>query len=434
MATFWCCPVRCLTSRTSGRRIGAVEFEGLAPAFREAAACTDNKLAAWSGQLLRKPCINNVDLHIPSMDEPSIQLQLDLNRAVHHELATRRPLLHRLGGSGWVLQIPRPSNAVRHGSRFYYNILVDPCFVEQLTPSNGWFSQPSTPSGYLQTLAALEELLRDLELLASSLRPESSRKSNVVIEDEIEGLETLVDAVVITSSSSTNEDSLRQIQPNTPVFTTQDIAPPVEALQHFRTLGTISEFGEGGCNDWRSTTAIAGLPEWVGLSKLPKQDDDADQHLALMVAFNNQHYNSSARLNKPIVSIGSSQKRHAAIVPNEDEDFAEAVLFTTQGISSENVSLLSNADPTIHSIALIGRAPDSMGHPSLATYHIAERNVVIDKGKGFLAWLIAKARFNAQTSEASKSRSAVVPSTDAESHNPKSHRSALGKGETKVLI
>jgi hypothetical protein len=120
---------------------------------------------------------NNVPLHVSSMDEPSIQLQLDLSRAVQHELAACRPLLHRLQGGSWVLQIPRPKRAVSHGARFYYNILVDPCFVKQTNLSNGWFSQPSHTSDHLQTTIALEELLRNLEILANDLRPESSRKS-----------------------------------------------------------------------------------------------------------------------------------------------------------------------------------------------------------------------------------------------------------------
>lgn len=368
------------------------------------------------------------------MDEPSIQLQLDLHRAVQHELATRRPLLHRLGGSGWVLQIPRPSNAVRHGSRFYYNIVVDPSFVERPITSNGWLSQPPTPPSHLQTSAALEELLRDLELLASSLRPEASRKSNVVIEDVIERLETLVDAVVITSSTSSNEDSLRQIHPDTPAFTTREVAPLIEALGHFRTLEMVNEFGEGGCSDWRSTTAIAGLPEWVGLSALSEQSQDIKQHVALMVAFNNQHHNSRAILNESIVSKGSSQKRHAAIVPDEDEDFAEAVLFTAQAISSNNASLIFSADPSIYTLAVVGEGSESTRHASLATYNIVGRNIVVEKGRGFLAWLIAKARFTAEKEERLQSYNGDIAMTDAESQICKSEKVALGNAETKVLI
>jgi hypothetical protein len=383
------------------------------------------------------------------MDEPSVQLQLDLSRAVQHKLATRRPLLHRLHGSSWILQVPRPSNAVRHGSRFYYNILVDPCFVRPPSPSTGWFPQPSPTSGYLQTIAALEELLRDLEVLASNLRPESHRKSNALVEDEIEKLETLVDAVAVTSFNSTHEDSFRQIHPDVPVFASPEASQHIHALQHFRTLGAINEFGFDGCRDWRSTTAVAGLPEWVGLSTLPKQNDDSDLSITLLVAFKNYHHNSSARLAKLQTTSGSRQKRHAAVVPNEDEDFAEAVLFTTRGISSDASKLLSRADPAIDSLAVICGGLMSTGdvlqhetsekvmetlHMIPATYHVSERNVPVEKGKGFLAWLIAKAQFTGRVKQAKESRN-VAPAAGSTDGNPRSPQKViLSTGESRILI
>lgn len=383
------------------------------------------------------------------MDEPSVQLQLDLNRAVQHELATRRPLLHRLHGSSWVLQIPRPKNAVRHGSRFYYNILVDPCFVRQPIPSNGWFSQPSAPHDHRQTIAALEELLRDLEVLASSLRPESARKSNVLVEDEIEKLETLVDAVAVTSVDKTHEASFRQIHPDVPCFASPKASQKISTLQHFRTLGTINEFGDGGCKDWRSTTAVAGLPEWLGLSTLPIQDHDFDQSHTLLVAFNNYHHNSSTRLAKLQTSIGSRQKRHAAIVPHEDEDIAEAVLFTTQGLSSDSTNVIARADPEIYPLAVVSRGSTLAGnvcqneagrkalekiHMISATYHVTERNMVIEKGRGFLAWLIAKAQFTTRGKQVLQSPT-VDPAIDSAETGPQSPRKiSLSNGESKVLI
>lgn len=390
---------------------------------------------------------NNDALYALSMDEPSVQLQLDLNRAVQHELATRRPLLHRLHGSSWVLQIPRPANAVRHGSRFYYNILVDPCFVRQPCPSNGWFSQPSPTLNHLQTTATLEELLKDLEILASSLRPESTRKSNVLAEEELEKLETLVDAVAVTSVDNCYEDSFRQIHPDVPCFASPEASQQISTLQHFRTLGTINEFGEDGCRDWRSTTAVAGLPEWLGLSTLSTQEDDSDQPHTLLVAFNNYHHNSSTRLAKLQTSTGSRQKRHAAIVPNEDEDIAEAVLFTTRGLSSDVAALISRADPAINTLAVvcssstpsgdvrheIGTNPWKQLHMS-AAYHVAERNIAVEKGKGFLAWLIAKAQFTTRGNEAVHPRAADNVTCRAEGEPRSPREIALSNGESKVLI
>lgn len=384
------------------------------------------------------------------MDEPSVQLQLDLNRSIRHELATRRPLLHRLQGSSWVLQIPRPTNAVAHGARFYYNILVDPCFVRQQSSSNGWFSQPPPASNYLQTIAALEELLKDLEILANDLRPENSRKSNVRVEDRIGKLETLVDAVAVTSLGKSNEDSFRQLHPDVPVFAPQEAAQQIAALQHFRAVGTINEFGHDGCKDWRSTTALAGLPEWVGLSTLPKQGEATDQPDTLMIAFNNYHNNSSARLAKLQALMGSRQERHAPTLPIEDEDFAEAVLFTGSKRLRDGSIPASHADPTIYPLAVIynGLAPGrdlsalKPGEDVLeaqrdlkATHHVSERNLVVEKGRGFLAWLIAKATFNKR--ETSRVPSLVVgrDSLNIEEDTPKSsQRIDLCIGESKVLI
>ena len=384
------------------------------------------------------------------MDEPSIQRQLDLNRTVRHERATRRPLLHRLQGSSWILQIPRPTNAVAHGARFYYNILVNPCFVRQPIPSNGWFSRPSTTSGHLHTIAALEELLRDLEILANDLRPESRRKSNATVEDSIGKLETLVDAVVVTSPGESSADSFRQVHPDVPVFAPREAAQQITAIQHFRTVEAINEFGHDGCKDWRSTTAHAGLPEWVGLSKLREQDEATSQPHTLMVAFNNYHNNSSARLAKLQALMGSRQKRLAPILPIEDEDFAEAVLFTGSERLYDGVIPASHADPTIYPLAVVysGSTPSSSftaleiseGAPGtrrelLVTHHVLSRNFVVEKGKGFLAWLIAKAIF--QSRETSRLQSCVVDrgSQNIEDDTPQSsQRVELCVGESKVLI
>lgn len=380
------------------------------------------------------------------MDEPSVQLQLDLSRSVQHELATRRPLLHRLQRSSWVLQIPRPTQAVRHGSRFYYNILVDPCFVRAPTPPNNWFSQPSPALDHLQTVAALEELLRDLETLTNDLRPESSRKSNVLGVNDTAKSETLVDAVVVTSLGNANEESFRQIHPDVPVYASQESTKQLSALQHFRTLETINEIGSDGCKDWRSTTALAGLPEWVGLSTLPKQDDSADTSHTLMVAFNNYHDNSSARLAK-VRALKGKQK---ISLPIENEDFAEAVLFTSSKKLSHGVIPASHADPTIYPLAVIygGSTPaehlgafETHGHalgtgPEItATYHVSGRNLVAEKGRGFLAWLIAKARFTTQ--DAHELQPDAVDSSDLDMEDvdtQSSQRIALCGGESKVLI
>lgn len=307
----------------------------------------------------------------------------------------------------------------------------------------------STDVGSSQAIAALEELLRDLELLANDLRPESGRKSNVTAEDRIGKLETLVDAVAVTSLAKSDEDSFRQLHPDVPVFASQEVVQHIAALQHFRAVGAVNEFGYDGCKDWRSTTALAGLPEWVGLSTLPKQDEATDRPDTLMIAFNNYHNNSSARLAKLQALMGGRQKRHASTLPIEDEDFAEAVLFTGPERLYDGMIPASHADPTIYPLAVVysGSTPmrkftaleTSEGAGSrrelTATHHVSERNFQVEKGKGFLAWLIAKATF--RTRETSRLQSCVVDRdylNDQDDTTQSSQKTDICVGESKVLI
>jgi len=379
------------------------------------------------------------------MDDPSVQLQLDLGCAVQHELARRRPLLHRLHASSWLLQIPRPANAVRHGSRFFYNILVDPCLPRHHSTPDGWFSRPSPTQCHRQTITELDELLRNLELLASKINTESDRKGNVMDEDDLSRLNTLVDAVAVTSVDKACEEALRGIHPDVPVFAAHEAIPRIAGLEHFRILDSIVHFGESGCRDWRSTTAIAGLPEWVGMSLLPRQDEASDGAPALLIAFNNHHYNRIANRAEPKGLHGGRQKRHAAVLPDDEEDSAEAVLFTSRSEVESDTALTSRADPPIHMLAVVqssrtsdvglsgGRINEGASrYKAPATYCISERNVVVEKGAGFLAWLIAKAKFTSSNEKKEEPRASGHVYVDEEAHV--FNRTALGTGESKVLI
>jgi hypothetical protein len=70
-----------------------------------------------------------------------------------------------------------------------------------------------------------------------------------------------------------------------------------------------------------------------------------------------------------------------------------------------------------------------------ATYHIWERNLVVERGMGFLAWLIAKATFQKQ--ETSRPHS-YVDDRDSQSMEDdieqSSRKLGLSLGESKVLI
>ena len=125
------------------------------------------------------------------VDDASRQLQSDLRSAVQDALSSRRPVIHHLNAdTSWLLQIPRPANAVKRGARFYYNILIDPWLQGGQSDVASWFSQQfhATPSA-VQSIAALDELISESEILVSSLRSglrsSLGHKATFDIEEEL---------------------------------------------------------------------------------------------------------------------------------------------------------------------------------------------------------------------------------------------------------
>ncbi|KAI7162747.1 hypothetical protein KC324_g13080, partial [Hortaea werneckii] len=47
------------------------------------------------------------------------------------------------------------------------------------------------------------------------------------------------------------------------------------------------------------------------------------------------------------------KKHHAPITPNEDEESAEAILYTPHGISSGDLTLIPSASPPVHTLAFL---------------------------------------------------------------------------------
>ncbi|KAJ8105026.1 hypothetical protein OPT61_g10430 [Boeremia exigua] len=148
------------------------------------------------------------------MDAPSLQLHLETRAAVVRALSTRRPLLHHLNAdTSWLLQIPRPASAVAHGSRVYYNILIDPWFVGGQADVAPWFSQQwhAAPSA-VQSVAGVDELARQVEMLVGGPTDEG---------------DTLVDAVAVSHefTDHCHKATLLEVHPDVPVFATE-VAPP----------------------------------------------------------------------------------------------------------------------------------------------------------------------------------------------------------------
>lgn len=383
------------------------------------------------------------------MDEPSAQLLLDLNRVVQHELAALRPLLHRLNHSSYLLQIPRPANAIRHGSRFYYNILLNPRL--DFTDVQGQKKLADGPHSTVETVEEIEELLKSIELLAGEAR--LRKKSNNTAQDELDKLETLVDATLITESAPPAEHSLLRLQPNVPIFASEEAATRIRDLQRFRSVVAFPSFDDHDCNDWRST-AIPPLPEWVGVSRLACGNDAAQA--PLMIAFNNHHHNRATHSRRPEVTAVQRAKRHRTFASNDTEETAEAVFLTQSGLLDEELQLLSCADPPIHPLAVSYTLPlaNSLASVSTAmdvdaegyqgkpettpkddnTHHIYPRNVVPAEEQGFFAWLLEKARLSFRGERREKSVISDFQAGDVDKPDQGSKYVELGQGESKILL
>ncbi|KAH8630354.1 hypothetical protein IG631_14931 [Alternaria alternata] len=164
------------------------------------------------------------------MDAPSSQLHLEVRDSVVRALATRRPILHHLNAdTSWLLQIPRPANAVKHGSRIYYNVLIDPWFVGGQSDVAKWFSQQfhATESA-VKSVAEVEELARQVEILAGGLRMgRKGRKRNI---EEVEE-ESYVDCVAVSHefTDHCHKETLLEVHRDVPVLATE-ISLPVDSF------------------------------------------------------------------------------------------------------------------------------------------------------------------------------------------------------------
>ncbi|GAB1743667.1 hypothetical protein NU219Hw_g593t1 [Hortaea werneckii] len=297
-------------------------------------------------------------------DEVSAQFHHDLRHAVQSALATRRPLLHHLNAdTSWLLQIPRPHSAVRNGARFYFNILLDPWLRGGQSDLASWFSQQwHVEKSAVGSIAQLEELAREMEILASGLRLGQGRKTNAAIEAASGPDETFIDAVAVSHefTDHCHKETLLEVHQDVPVFAIHEAARLIRSWHHFRTVITINNFGMEGEMDWRSSS-VPPLPDWISISRLLQTDDVLNYHSALMIAFNNQHANyQSHQLHKttPLPTStpnrpSTRKKHHRPITPNEDEESAEAIIYTPHGISSGDLTLIPSASPRIHTLAFL---------------------------------------------------------------------------------
>jgi hypothetical protein len=336
------------------------------------------------------------------MDAPSLQLNLEIRDAVVRALATRRPILHHLNAdTSWLLQIPRPANAVKHGSRIYYNVLIDPWFVGGQSDVAKWFSQQwhATESA-VKSVAEVDELARQVEVLAGGLRM-GKRKMNIAATAE---LETFIDAVAISHefTDHCHKDTLLEVHRDVPVFATEQAASLVSGWNHFRMVVTTPTFKDNA--DWHDYS-LSPLPSWLSISRLTASKDALFYHSALLITFATHPFLSHATPKKrSSLSIYGDGTEDVPL--NTQTEAAECVIYTPHGIPHTALTPIATAEPPLHTLAFLHGLHDvsisaaqqlNLGAKNgllaqkilRAKYWVATHDEV-KKGGGFISWWLRR--------------------------------------------
>lgn len=275
-----------------------------------------------------------------------MQLSLEIRDAIVKALATRRPILHHLNAdTSWLLQIPRPANAVKHGSRIYFNVLIDPWFVGGQSDVARWFSQQwhATESS-VKSIAEVDELARQVEILAGGLRLGKGKAYEALRE------ESLVDVVAVSHefTDHCHKDTLLEVHKDVPIFATEQAAKLISSWNHFRTVLTTPTFLD--CADWHDYS-LSPLPSWLSISRLTATGDSLYYHSALLITF----------ATHPFLAHTTPKKRSSLSINGDGAEFsssmsaeaAECVLYTPHGIPHTALTPIASADPPLHTLAFL---------------------------------------------------------------------------------
>ncbi|EUC29944.1 hypothetical protein COCCADRAFT_105214 [Bipolaris zeicola 26-R-13] len=342
------------------------------------------------------------------MDEPSAQLHLEIRDAVVRALATRRPILHHLNAdTSWLLQIPRPANAVKHGARIYYNILIDPWFVGGQSDVAKWFSQQwhATESA-VKSISEVEELARQVEILAGGFRPGKNRKRKVeAIEDE----ESYIDCVAISHefTDHCHKETLLEVHGDVPVFATEQAAKLISSWSHFRTVITTPTFPSTA--DWHDYS-LPPLPSWLSISRLTAPNDALFYHSALLITFSTHPFLSSStprkRLSTLSINGDGAEQDFSSPSSSSTSEAAECVIYTPHGIPHTALEPIATAEPPLHTLAFLHGLHD-VSISAAQQLNLGAKNGVlaqrlvkakywvgthdeVKKGGGFVSWFLRR--------------------------------------------
>ncbi|KAL1640889.1 hypothetical protein SLS58_006505 [Diplodia intermedia] len=290
------------------------------------------------------------------MDPSSAQLHQEVRDAVTRELCHRRPLLHHINAdSSWLLQIPRPVAATRKGGRAYYNVLIDPWLSGGQSDVARWFSQQwHRYESACKSIAEVEELAREVEIMASSLRLGKDRQPNgpATAADT----QTFIDAVAISHefTDHCHKGTLLDIDRLVPVFATESAANVIRSWNHFHHVATVPVFSRRH-PDWRDAS-IPPLPEWLGISRLVEEggSDFLQYHSALVISFVITSSPTPSSSSTPTATTRSARTLPNGWIPPADEsDAAECIVYTPHGIRPEALRPVVAASPPLAVLALV---------------------------------------------------------------------------------
>ncbi|KAI9689907.1 MAG: hypothetical protein M1822_009789 [Bathelium mastoideum] len=275
-----------------------------------------------------KPSIQSSQL-----TEDEVQLHSELHSAVNDALSHRRPILHHLNAdSSWLLQIPRPANAVKHGGRFYFNVLIDPWLKGPQSDVASWFSkQWHAIESKFGSIAEVETLAGEIESLSAEAGIQRVKSKN---DSKTTGGRAAIDVVAISHefTDHCHKETLLEVHPDVPIIATEKAAELISSWSHFRTVLTTPTF-TGPSPDWRQMS-LSPLPTWISISRITSSTDRLYYHSALLISFNSL--------------AGQSQSSDSNI-----SDAAEAVIYTPHGVTASSLSIAAEASPPLSVLAFL---------------------------------------------------------------------------------
>ena len=262
-------------------------------------------------------------------DDVAQQIETELRLSVQRALSSKRPILTHLNAdSTWLIQLPRPEASNSKRRRSYFNILIDPWLSGPQSDVASWFStQYHAIAPSVSTIAELEDLLFDLEILAE---PPSPRRRNGFQRDS----SSFIDVVAISHefTDHCHQATLTEINPSVPVIASEKAAGLIRSWEHFDHVSTTPMF-LAGMADWRKTS-ITPLPAWVGISRIISPGNALYYHSAIMIAFDS--------------NIQGAREEQTA-----QDSQAEAIIYTPHGIKADDLVHLQKAVPAISTLALL---------------------------------------------------------------------------------